>query len=760
MKLKTLVVGATLATTVACFGIAPLAAPAAGTGDGSEAVHAAYALESGTDESTVDDTSAVVGESAAADSETEPGSDASGDGSATTPGTDGEGEGEAEGEPETDPEGGDEEAGPVVAVPSIALSGYVQGQGWSSTATATPGQSVLIGTVKQNLLLEALKSTVTFDATGDDVLGASGVLEIDVRLSGGQWQGWKSAGAVSGYEGQGKRIEAVRMRLSGDVAEYYDVYYRVSTLTGGWMPWTLDGEVAGTSGFFTGIDAVEVKLVRKDVDSGLSTGSASLDYTGLRNRAYVRYSGWQGYAGSGSIIGVTGSALEALQLNACGYAESGGIQYRSYLTGSGWQAWAADGAASGKENGGVNIEAIQISLTGDLAAKYDIYYRVYESGLGWMGWTKNGGSAGSQGFGKRVEAVEIRIVRKGMDAPATGENFLGQATLNHRGYVKNSGWESWSTANTIGSAGSGKALTGFQFNIQGAEGRPSGSVLYRVCDINNNWGSWLPDDKIAGSENGTALSAVQMNLNGDMLKYYDIYYRAYITGIGWLGWVKNGASAGCGVGGAYTLESVEYRLVLKGASAPGSTANPYISSSTAKWGWQNPSGYYQVSRFNVTLAAAAYNTPFCYVTPSRISLTASRQDCINAFVARAYDYLGTAYVWNYSRQPGVGVDCIGLVYQCAYATGMDMGEFNPYDHYYSGTNGWHSHDAMNVWNYGKIQRLSFSQRQYGDLIFYPGHVAIYLGNNKIIEASSISGKVVISSVYRYSTIYGVGRLYV
>ena len=178
--------------------------------------------------------------------------------------------------------------------------------------------------------------------------------------------------------------------------------------------------------------------------------------------------------------------------------------------------------------------------------------------------------------------------------------------------------------------------------------------------------------------------------------------------------------------------------------------------STGKTGYQNPSYMYQVSSFNVAPNSNAQGV-FSYMTPSRISENATRSECVEAFIGRAYDYLGTRYVWNYACAPGVGVDCIGLVFQCAYAVGMDLGEFNPYDHYATGSNGWHSHDAMNMWNYGKIQRLSIDQRQRGDLIFYSGHVAIYLGNDTVIEA--LPPVVKTSNRWDYGTPLGVGRLF-
>ena len=104
----------------------------------------------------------------------------------------------------------------------------------------------------------------------------------------------------------------------------------------------------------------------------------------------------------------------------------------------------------------------------------------------------------------------------------------------------------------------------------------------------------------------------------------------------------------------------------------------YIRSQN-KLDWQNPAGYPQVSSLTVKLP------PYCtgyftYVTPSRISIYASRQDCINAFIARAYEYRGTRFIEPWSSYPGDAVDCSGFVLQCLYATGMDLGVYNPYNH--------------------------------------------------------------------------------
>ena len=148
---------------------------------------------------------------------------------------------------------------------------------------------------------------------------------------------------------------------------------------------------------------------------------------------------------------------------------------------------------------------------------------------------------------------------------------------------------------------------------------------------------------------------------------------------------------------------------------------------------------------------------FGYRTESRISKTASKLECINTMIGRAYEYLGTPYKWDYSCAPGVGVDCSGLVMQCLYAVGMDLSPFNPWDHFY--TPG-HDQYANGMWDSPRFKHLSFSERQRGDLVCYPGHIAIYLGNDKIIEAYSPAVGVRIASVYRSSHILGVLRPFV
>ena len=176
-----------------------------------------------------------------------------------------------------------------------------------------------------------------------------------------------------------------------------------------------------------------------------------------------------------------------------------------------------------------------------------------------------------------------------------------------------------------------------------------------------------------------------------------------------------------------------------------------VTGACDKVGFQNDPRYYQVSSWNVSVPGRGQ---WAYATPSCIGVDATLNDCIEMMISRAYEYLGTPYVWDYSCAPGVGVDCAGLVMQCLYATGMDLSPYTPWDHYF--TPG-HDHYANDMWNDGRFMHVEFGERKRGDLICYSGHIAIYLGNDQIIEAYKPGIGVRISSVYSSSGIKGALR---
>lgn len=189
-------------------------------------------------------------------------------------------------------------------------------------------------------------------------------------------------------------------------------------------------------------------------------------------------------------------------------------------------------------------------------------------------------------------------------------------------------------------------------------------------------------------------------------------------------------------------------------SPNGTTAQAWSLKAVAtpnKIGWQNPSWMPQVSWRTVTLPGYARgHGQFSYVSPSMITVDATRAQVVNAFVKRAYQYLGHPYVEPYSTANAV--DCSGLVLQCLYATGMDMehargsekvGGYNPWNHLRVPAQ---TYNSMRWWENSTFPRISRSQLDRGDLVFYRGHVAIYVGGGKIIHAANPHTGVLMSPI--------------
>ena len=77
------------------------------------------------------------------------------------------------------------------------------------------------------------------------------------------------------------------------------------------------------------------------------------------------------------------------------------------------------------------------------------------------------------------------------------------------------------------------------------------------------------------------LEAVEIKLTGDMEKYYDVWYRVHIQHHGWLGWAKNGESAGS-AGLSYRLEAIQIQIVPKNTTAPGAHSNYFVKKTPAQ----------------------------------------------------------------------------------------------------------------------------------------------------------------------------------
>ena len=87
------------------------------------------------------------------------------------------------------------------------------------------------------------------------------------------WQGIKYDGEEAGTSGQSKRLEAIRIKLTGEMAKQYDIYYRVHSQEFGWLGWAKNGESAGTEGYSYRLEAIQIQLVKKGSSAPGSTSN-------------------------------------------------------------------------------------------------------------------------------------------------------------------------------------------------------------------------------------------------------------------------------------------------------------------------------------------------------------------------------------------------------------------------------------------------------------------------------------------------------
>ncbi|MCL1948571.1 MAG: hypothetical protein FWF59_02415 [Turicibacter sp.] len=297
---------------------------------------------------------------------------------------------------------------PAAPTATVSYRSHVQNRGWLSWVS-NGGNS---GTTGQSLRMEAINMTVDSNLSGG-IQYRSHVQDIG-------WQNWASNGALSGTSGQHRRVEAIQIRLTGELANHFDVFYRVHAERFGWLDWASNGASAGTAGQSLRLESFQVVLVPR---GGQPPGATRRPFSEVRT--FVNYSthiqnvGWQATRSSGQLSGTSGQGLrlEGIRINLSNQSVSGGIEYRTHVQDIGWQGWRRNNAISGTSGQSRRLEGIQIRLTGEMARQYDVYYRVHVQNHGWLDWARNGASAGTEGRGLRLEAIEIVLVRNGDPAP-------------------------------------------------------------------------------------------------------------------------------------------------------------------------------------------------------------------------------------------------------------------------------------------------------------------------------------------------------
>lgn len=233
------------------------------------------------------------------------------------------------------------------------------------------------------------------------------------------------------------------------------------------------------------------------------------------------------------------------------------------------------------------IQAVNIKPSSSLksalsTAGINFYYRATSEYLGQLGWAKAGQSAGS--IGNKCPMTDLEFVISDSIPGSSEYRYISQAIVRYK--TKETGSSSWNSLVANGKT-SGKESTSYWIGSiamdMDSDYMFDGDITYSArsstSDASSKWTNWRTNYTAAGCGD-YKLKAIKIKLTGDLADHFDVYYRVYLKGYGWLGWAKNGEKAGSH-STSLCICAVQIKLVPKGADAPGSTSSHYVSKSSS-----------------------------------------------------------------------------------------------------------------------------------------------------------------------------------
>ncbi len=111
------------------------------------------------------------------------------------------------------------------------------------------------GTVGLSKAIQSIKVSTNLSGLG---------VEYTTHIPNIGWQSYVSSGKESKANSDPKRIEAIKIRLTGTQAKNYDIYYRVHSKNYGWLGWAKNDEEAGTKGYSCQVEAIQIAVEKKE----------------------------------------------------------------------------------------------------------------------------------------------------------------------------------------------------------------------------------------------------------------------------------------------------------------------------------------------------------------------------------------------------------------------------------------------------------------------------------------------------------------
>lgn len=193
----------------------------------------------------------------------------------------------------------------------------------------------------------------------------------------------------------------------GDPFNNLGLAYRVHAQNAGWMDPVHDGQVAGSTGYGTRVEALKITP-----PEGISLdilihaqNIGDLIYRGVENGVYDPEMGTTGQ----------GLAIEGIKIDVVkrsGKFAGCNLYYQVHMKDIGWSPWFKEGTYAGTRGEGRRIEAIRIRFQSEQdvtnpRGEGGVLYQVHAQDYGWLPVVHDGMTAGTTGQARRVEALRI-----------------------------------------------------------------------------------------------------------------------------------------------------------------------------------------------------------------------------------------------------------------------------------------------------------------------------------------------------------------
>ncbi len=433
-------------------------------------------------------------------------------------------------------------------VPSIVYDVHMQTYGW--VMGGKDGSSC--GKEDAGKRLEALRMQISGveDVEGLKDLG----VEYQVYSAG---KGWVSGsnGSTAGTIGERRRVEALKASLTGAAAGQYDIYYRVYIQEYGWLHWAKNGGNAGVaSSWNRTVEAVQVKVQAKGDPA-----------PGATAKPYLETDPDEGYPNTHVNTGDRVTDIIAVAKTQVGYYKKEdtptkfGSWYNVYSNAGGdyfpsapWCAMFASWCAKQ-----ANIPASIFRMHSGTRNMVEWYKKDTNPGY----WHDKGDYTPQPGDliffqnsqnSNYVNHVGIVTEVSGGKVYSIEGNTTYDAAKDLYGVMERS--YKLDNARIVGYATP-------DYNETGVTAPPPEKmqIAYRADVEGKEWEPWVGDGEKAGTTGSyKMLRALMIRLSGNELSG-GVSYRTHMQTQGWQDWVSDGAISGI-PGGTKRMEAVQIKL--------------------------------------------------------------------------------------------------------------------------------------------------------------------------------------------------------